>query len=200
MLPSHRTLLTALITTLSHPPASDSLNRRKLLLTLHVIFPRILLPALDLLDRNLITEYTTRPQNIPLDNKTPHSNSPSTFPKAKTPQATPRIHLVRSLASTLKRKESNTYLIHLDAWSCSCSGFILEAFSGTGDGDTLTPADSNWSFGGLSGEKVGVAGERLPCCKHLLACLLADRWEAFGEYVTKKECTINEMAGLVAGI
>ena len=111
----------------------------------------------------------------------------------------PRLHLVRSLASTLNRKDAKTYLIHLDAWSCSCPSFILEAFSGAGDGDTAL-VEEGWSFGGLSGENIGAAGERLPCCKHLLACLLADRWEAFGEYVTKKECTINEMAGLVAGI
>lgn len=198
MLPSHRTLLTALITNLSQPPTSP-LNHRKLLLTLHVIFPRILLPALDLLDRNLITEYTTpQPptQKIPLDTKTHQPNTTTSHSNA--PHA--RLHIIRSLASTLPRKDPKTYLIHLDAWSCSCPSFVLETFSGSGDGDIPTSSETNWSFGGLSGEKVGVAGERLPCCKHLLACLLADRWEAFGEYVTKKQCTTNELAGLVAGI
>ena len=65
-LPDPRTLLTALVNALpppestdtattSNPPATLPQSSKNLLLTLHVLFPHELLPALDLLDRHLVT-------------------------------------------------------------------------------------------------------------------------------------------------
>ncbi|KAK3997144.1 hypothetical protein QBC44DRAFT_355033 [Cladorrhinum sp. PSN332] len=81
--------------------------------------------------------------------------------------------------------------------------------------------NDNWSFGGLSltgllvdsdstpttatpkdreGEDEEETGG-VPICKHLLACLLAERWSnALGEYVVEKRVGREEMAGVVADI
>ena len=65
-LPDPRTLLTALVnalppepanTTTSNPLATLPQSSKNLLLTLHVLFPHELLPALDLLDRRLVTRF-----------------------------------------------------------------------------------------------------------------------------------------------
>ena len=67
-LPDPRTLLTALVNALpppqpanttatSNPLATLPQSSKNLLLTLHVLFPHELLPALDLLDRHLVTRF-----------------------------------------------------------------------------------------------------------------------------------------------
>ena len=39
----------------------------------------------------------------------------------------------------------------------------------------------------------------VPCCKHLLACLLAERWHAaLGSYVMGRRVGKEEMAGIIA--
>jgi hypothetical protein len=61
---------------------------------------------------------------------------------------------------------------------------------------------AEWSFGGMSldGIEAG-AGEGVPVCKHLLACLLAERWgTALGQYVAEREVVKEEMAGIVAEV
>ncbi|KAL2155385.1 hypothetical protein VTH82DRAFT_127 [Thermothelomyces myriococcoides] len=63
-------------------------------------------------------------------------------------------------------------------------------------------AEGTWSFGGLSldGTRAG-ASEGVPVCKHLLACVLADRWHAaLGSYVVEKTMQREEMAGILAEI
>ncbi|KAK2069829.1 hypothetical protein P8C59_004376 [Phyllachora maydis] len=61
-----------------------------------------------------------------------------------------------------------------------------------------------WSFGGLSldGTEDSVSEtEAVPVCKHLLACLLAERWKAaLGRYVVERRVRKEEMAGLVADL
>ncbi|KAJ2906282.1 hypothetical protein MKZ38_002361 [Zalerion maritima] len=64
--------------------------------------------------------------------------------------------------------------------------------------------DNKWSFGALSLDGTphrGVKGlpPGVPCCKHLLACVLAERWpEVLGTYVKRRDVGKPEMAGLVA--
>jgi hypothetical protein len=61
---------------------------------------------------------------------------------------------------------------------------------------------AEWSFGGMSldGIEAG-AGEGVPVCKHLLACLLAERWgTALGQYVVERKVAREEMAGIVAEV
>lgn len=56
-----------------------------------------------------------------------------------------------------------------------------------------------WEFGGMSCD--GKIGGQVPCCKHLLACVLVERWEAvLGRYVVEKRVEREEMAGMGAGV
>lgn len=98
----------------------------------------------------------------------------------------------------------------LEAWNCSCAAFTYSTFPRTAPGfsDPSVVAedcgetyvgtegmhqDGEWEFGGLS-----FGGESsVPCCKHLLACLLGERWEGtLGMYVKVREVGREEMAGI----
>lgn len=73
-----------------------------------------------------------------------------------------------------------------------------------GDGSS-GDADSRraWEFGGLSadGRDGGADGSNVPCCKHLLACVLAERWDAvLGGYVEERLVGREEGAGLVGDL
>lgn len=82
------------------------------------------------------------------------------------------------------------------------------------------PSTAGWEFGGLSfdglprrsrgegdnegegthlGESEGEGG--VPCCKHLLACLLAERWGGvLGRYVVERRAGKEEVASIVADV
>ncbi|KAK2003548.1 hypothetical protein LX36DRAFT_94208 [Colletotrichum falcatum] len=270
-LPAPRVVITNLINSLtsaSAPPpspntaatggAGDAQNplrslpqsRRPLLITLHVLFPSMVLPALDLLDRNLITRVVPEPASPsgrgrggddpadPAPSQRPHDagaadaqGSSPPFPSQDSPHpemapqsSSTAFYLVRSVASTMTRRgyavatsasASTTYLVRLDAWNCTCASFAFEAFpasTATAEDfleDEIRNADAGedsdegemcgWQFGGLSQD--GVDSGDVPCCKHLLACLLSEQWgDALGKYVTEKRVSREEMAGLVAEI
>ena len=127
-----------------------------------------------------------------------------------------------SQAQTLSKQK---YLVRLRAWNCTCAAFafasVQEALDGnpadiiTGQGfdhgkggtekelnedenDDDDDDDDSWSFGGLT---LPEEGNLIPTCKHLLACLLAERWSAaLGEYVVDRRVGREEMAGIVADI
>ncbi len=109
--------------------------------------------------------------------------------------------------------------MRLRAWNCTCAAFAFSAFPastsgpfsprfeddvpGFGIGDEEASygeeEERKWEFGGLSSDgKEGVGGaESVPCCKHLLACLLVERWRGvLGGYVKVREVGREEMAGL----
>ncbi|KAK2047338.1 hypothetical protein LZ31DRAFT_152483 [Colletotrichum somersetense] len=237
-----------------NPLRSLPQSHRPVLVTLHVLFPSLVLPALDLLDRNLITRVVPEPASTsgcgrggddPADPAPAyHRRSPEHAHDAGAadaqesspllpsqnyphPEKIPRsssaaFHLVRSMASTMTRRShavatsaspSTTYLVRLDAWNCTCANFAFEAFPAStatvGDvtgkeiKDAYADEDSDegemggWQFGGLSLD--GIDSGDVPCCKHLLACLLSEQWgDALGKYVTEKRVSREEMAGLVA--
>ncbi|CZS99969.1 hypothetical protein WAI453_003449 [Rhynchosporium graminicola] len=54
--------------------------------------------------------------------------------------------------------------------------------------------DDEWQFGGLSVD--GKDGKGVPCCKHLLACVLGERWDILKGYVQERMVSREEMAGL----
>ena len=54
-----------------------------------------------------------------------------------------------------------------------------------------------WEFGGASRD--GQDGGAVPVCKHLLAVVLADRWEVLSGMVSERWVGREEMAGLGAG-
>jgi len=91
----------------------------------------------------------------------------------------------------------------LEAWNCSCAAFAFSAFPSfgtwkTGDvaGDVAEDRDrEEWEYGGESRE----GGGGVPVCKHLLACLLAERWgSVLGAFIGERVVEREEMAGLSA--
>ncbi|KAK2033423.1 hypothetical protein LX32DRAFT_88005 [Colletotrichum zoysiae] len=239
-----------------NPLGSLPQSHRPLLVTLHVLFPSLVLPALDLLDRNLVTRVVPEPASIsgcgrggndpadpaPADHRrspehahdagaadaqgsSPPLPSQNYLHPEKIPRSsTAAFHLVRSVASTMTRRShavatsasaSTTYLVRLDAWNCTCANFAFEAFPAStatvedvirdeikdayADEDSDEGEMGGWQFGGLSLD--GIDSGDVPCCKHLLACLLSEQWgDALGKYVTEKRVSREEMAGLVAEI
>lgn len=118
---------------------------------------------------------------------------------------------------------SKFYIIHTTAWNCTCAAFAFAAFpplpsedvaaslldlnvsaaaTADDDGENDGMTDEQPRFGGLSFSNDGVEGTGMPpCCKHLLACVLAERWGAvLGRYVTERSVTREEMAGIFADI
>lgn len=274
-LPSHRQFLTSLVASLSQsppppppPPANApgadggatgpaDADRRHLLLTLHVLFPSVVLPALDLLDRRLVTRITVAgeragpggPPRTPAAHArgrgdagdagdTGHfvedgasgdrdggtrSDEPTSSRRAGVDE-TPliRVYTLRSAASTLTHRSgrdaasaSRSYVVHLDAWSCSCAGFALEAFArhaqpavqadAAAPSSPVAPDDNpapgRSSFGGMGADGLPGHGEDVPCCKHLLACLLAEKWGGMlGSRVDNRRATKEELAGIMSNV
>ncbi|KAK7979976.1 hypothetical protein PG989_012433 [Apiospora arundinis] len=277
MLPAPRAILTSLINTLaSIPPAappgaqpalpSNPLRfpppsqARPLLATLHTLFPKVLLPALDLLDRRLVTriipelhQHDIAAVALTTQNETPMKAEaePKIIPEEDKETLAPEepnfFYLVRSgtaqQSSRRSRKATEpsnegggggsgpTYVVQTQPWNCSCAEFAFSAFPAEsvtpvyhispasssrrsipsrhdvtkerrqeGADDTDDDADA-WEFGGMSRDGVAVGTGGVPCCKHLLACVLAERWtDVLGNYVTERRVGKEEAAGLVAGI
>ncbi|KAF6821329.1 ubiquitin carboxyl-terminal hydrolase family protein [Colletotrichum sojae] len=257
-----RAVLTSLVNSLvSVPPqpstASPAENplkslpqpHRSLLVTLHVLFPSLVLPALDLLDRNLVTrvvldptapspddpadpadvndsDAAPDPAPAPADARAQQPPSSqedadgdrgmnTTGPDRSVPEPT-AFHLVRSAASRRNQaaaataSSATTYLVHLNAWNCTCANFAFEAFPAVKDSQQLEILDADaiddsdaaapeWQFGGLSLDGMDHGG--VPCCKHLLACLLLEQWgSVLGSYVIENRVGKEEMAGIIADV
>ena len=99
-------------------------------------------------------------------------------------------------------------MVRLRAWACDCAAFAFASFPpGGGEGGSASVADGDEDededgdgddVGGLSLD--GKEGEGVPVCKHLLACLLAERCgNLFGEFVTEVRVGREEGAGICAG-
>jgi hypothetical protein len=284
-LPSTRHLLTSLISTiasstkqqnqsegtsnpLSNTPATSQ-NTKSAFLTLHSLFPHDFLPALDLLDRGLVTRFvlarepeveeppeenfaggenddTGDPENerqrtetLRDDNQTeqrPHSEPQANHAKSKRKRKETTVYQVRSAQRTKTSSRSDhptstttttgtSYEVRLEAWNCSCPAFAFAALpvdaaenghrddgiGGDGDdagygltghqSDTTATAVAHdgedeiaWlGFGGLT------RGKDVPVCKHLLACVVAERCQGFEQLVEEKEVGVEEVAGWAAG-
>ena len=99
-LPDPRTLLTALVNALPPPQPTNTAttsnplailpqSSKNLLLTLHVLFPHELLPALDLLDRHLVTRLRIRTRASRNDvSAAPGSKATNTSTAAPAPRTT----------------------------------------------------------------------------------------------------------------
>ncbi|RMZ67232.1 ubiquitin carboxyl-terminal hydrolase family [Pyrenophora seminiperda CCB06] len=103
------------------------------------------------------------------------------------------------------------YEVRLQAWNCSCPAFAFAAFPATNneapvplcdapnkvdESELIEEAkDSSWVFGGL-----GLCGDMPPVCKHLLACVLAERCNGlFGGFVKEQNVDVEVAAGWAAG-
>lgn len=210
--PTSRDFVTQLLNSLSslphHNAESNPLSDapesvKKLLLSLQVLFPNEFLPALDLLDRRLITRFLI-------------SNVETTPEDAAAPKVVDTVHYVRSAQQRPSRYSTSydsvtSYEVRLGAWNCTCPVFAFAAFPSvhpepvvpvcSGQDMDSQQAEPNlteateWTFGGVS------LGEGLPpVCKHLLACVLAARCKGvFGGYVEEKSVSVETAAGWAAG-
>ncbi|KAI1457945.1 hypothetical protein F4805DRAFT_161187 [Annulohypoxylon moriforme] len=210
----------------SNPLKLIPLTYRPLLTTIYTLYPLILLPALDLLDRRLATRIivTNLPRRPETGVETDSSSSSSPGSNKETPEngglSPSTFYVVRSAQPQHPRRgESSSstglsYVVRLSAWNCTCAAFAFAAFPREERGPHSYSIDSyvrqndklsrgtEWEFGALSmdgAEGSGIAG--VPCCKHLLACVLAERWGGvLGGYMEERVVSREEGAGLVADI
>ncbi|PPJ58623.1 hypothetical protein CBER1_03501 [Cercospora berteroae] len=187
---SPREWVTSLIKAI--PPAdidgSENLNPlidlpqqgKNIFLTLYALFEKEVLPALDLLDRGLVTRLKINSQ-------------------AGQQAQVPHLYIVHSAQQQNTRVSThdyvNNYEVRLQAWNCSCPAFAFSAFPAASSETSDQPCteQGQWLVGGLT------LGEDIPICKHLLACVLIEHCSAFSHFVQEREVTVDEVAGWSAG-
>jgi len=228
-IPSTRALLTSLITTLatstqhshgsSNPLSDASENTKSALLALHTLFPTDLLPALDLLDRGLVTRFilasesNTEQQDITPteeDQRQSQNQDPPTRKRKQTLSYYVRTAQQQKTSSRSSRSHATatvqgttSYEVHLTAWNCSCPAFAFAAFPAELPSEELNGSErtgyegadgeAGWRFGGLT------RGDGVPACKHLLACVIAEHCGGFEALVEEREVGVGEVAGWAAG-
>ncbi|KAI0856322.1 hypothetical protein F4860DRAFT_506817 [Xylaria cubensis] len=212
---------------------------RSILTTLHVLYPSTLLPALDLLDRRLVTRVILKQDATqqPIDAQdvtiTPAQESEAGDAMKEENKPLPLYHLVRSAQPQSHRRQHSTssggrvYIVRLESWNCTCAAFAFSAFPPLSPSTSIfsssvqsLPAETRyqifpeddamssdedtaqtWEFGGLSADEENGAGGGVPCCKHLLACVLAEKWSAvLGRYMEERLVGKEEGAGLVGDL
>ncbi|KAJ4289615.1 hypothetical protein N0V90_010944 [Kalmusia sp. IMI 367209] len=119
------------------------------------------------------------------------------------------IYYVRSAQQRSSRYGSSvdsttSYEVRLKAWNCSCPAFAFSAFPPVhpeppvpmyDPTENVQTTEGEWTFGG-----VGMGSGVPPVCKHLLACVLAERCAGlFGSFVEEKTISVEEAAGWAAG-
>ena len=60
--------------------------------------------------------------------------------------------------------------------------------------DGIREKEKGWQWGGLM-----LGEEDIPLCKHLLACVLSERWDVAGGMVEERQAGREEIAGWAAG-
>lgn len=235
-LPTPRAFLTDLLSALPAPvaPSSNPVKDLKgadknLLLTLHVLFPNEFLPALDLLDRGLVTRFRIRSDSAPSSHaastahatagtagtdaeravQAPHPDAEAVLENEEENEAA-TLYYVRSAqpprsryaASSAHDPSATHYEVKLAAWNCACPAFAFAAFPLSGP--SLDGADGDaGEGGGREGQGWSFGGLSLgggaPVCKHLLACVLVERCGMFGTFVEERAVSVEEAAGWAAG-
>ncbi|MCJ1257694.1 hypothetical protein MMC24_005520 [Lignoscripta atroalba] len=214
-LPTPRSFLTSLFAELkgltistadtqpTNPLKNATSETKALFLTLHCLFPNEFLPALDLLDRQLLTRCVItsgqREASAALNETIEGDRNVVYYVRSSQPMRASRYHSNAAMGGI-------SYEVRLKAWNCSCPAFTFSAFNGldvhhgstSEEGTDLsqdcTGREREWRFGGLMLDEEG-----LPVCKHLLACVLAERCGVLATYVEEKVVSRDEAAGWAAG-
>ena len=185
-----------LVTNLS---SGDISQHKSTLLTLHFLFPHEFLPALDLLDRQLVTHFIVK-DDLENTRKNEVHYVQSASATTSRPTKTSRHHAATTVA----------YEVRLAAWNCSCPAFAYSAF-GKGfrtalrldshlivshDQEDVDGDDGKPRLGGvLTRAETGV-----PICKHILAAFLGTAApEIFGKGVCTRDIDEAEAAGWAGG-
>lgn len=115
-------------------------------------------------------------------------------------------------SSSSSSSSSFSHIFPLSAPSSSSQSLTISTSLDNGDQTIVTEEDKEeaWEFGGLSidgrggggggpGSEGGDGG--VPCCKHLLACVLAEKWNTvLGGYMEERVVGREEAAGLVGDL
>lgn len=201
-----------------NPLESLDQARRNLLITLHVLYPSILLHSLDLLDRGLVTKIT-QTEDAPsapseFQSKQEGRHHQPTREGTKPPKNT--IYQVRSAQTSSRGRPSTSkavpkiYTVHLKAWNCSCAAFAFSAYPPASSilfsqgNDVLGQEMRDGKVGGMSSDGMVLGDGKdggVAVCKHLLASLLVERCSSLlGGYLRKRSVSRLEMAGLGADV
>ena len=137
--------------------AQRSPRYRALLTTLHVLYPSVLLPALDVLDRRLATRVfvvgLSAQPSVPAQGGD-HADGPwEEEVEEERAEPEPTFHVVRSsqhhgggaaggAPNPAKQTSSTTttYVVRLRAWSCTCAAFAFAAYPFEGGGVVPGPS------------------------------------------------------------
>lgn len=199
---------------------------KRQLLSLQVLFPNEFLPALDLLDRRLVTRFCIDnsdppPTGISSTASVPKAD-PNTAPPDPTPHLADTVHYVRSAQQRPSRFSTSfdttaSYEVRLSAWNCTCPAFAFAAFPSIHPEPPIPTYTSHYESAltrDLAGaepdtERAAIEwvfggmslGEGIPpLCKHLLACVLAKRCKGvFGDCVEERMVGVETAAGWAAG-
>lgn len=148
-----------------------------------------------------------------LDASPPHpalpDNASHTPPQDAPIASKDTVYYVRSAQQRASRFSASfdtltAYEVRLDAWNCSCPAFAFSAFPPVHPEPEVQMYDADgggaekeaaWRFGGAA------LGDGMPpVCKHLLACVLAERCAGlFGGGVQERQVGVEEAAGWAAG-
>ena len=204
--PSTRTLLSSLIAQLAlactgagagGPQSIASLPPRsqKLLLSLHCLLPSLLLPALDLLDRRLVSRVVLAPLS---------SSSSADHHQQRRQQPVYYVHSAARSRGKSAQTTPRAYEVRTRSWNCTCASFTFAAFGspptveggeeeggGEGEGEGEGEGGEEVIWGGYS------LGTTPPACKHLVACVLAERCPAlFSHFLIEKP--VDGVGGLAS--
>ncbi|KAG5953980.1 hypothetical protein E4U53_005973 [Claviceps sorghi] len=246
-LPTHQQLLSSLVASLSEPgecsvppssqqtdgaqrqphPLDGTSRRRTLLLTLHVLFPSLVLPALELVDNQLVTKLQVPDQDAdpepgPIETggdgggperlASPEDNNKSHEVSGPQGRLRPSAYAVQSLSRSSARQlhanaASKVHIVHLAAWNCSCNDFHRNKFYRQVLDDrwsTRTSSACSPDSSGISGASLlpctSVDEKDVACCKHLLACLIVERLKGSQAKSTERVFSKSEIATLIAGL
>lgn len=242
-LPNHRLILSSLVTSIaesahtSHGPL-DGDNRqlprgeparelRSLMLTLHVLFPDLVLSALDLIDRRLVDRFQVVTDESEARDKGRGGNSGSSDQGVRQ-HSSPEVnetsalrhnaapaYIVRPvpsislrLATSEARGMPKSHVVQLAAWNCSCTKFAVDKYCSRilcNDSFDSIGTASPWAWGwppeDVPPSSAFINSGSLPCCKHLLACLLAEKCKhLFGDAITDGMISKYEMVALMSSV
>jgi len=205
-------------------------DARRLLLTLHALFPTEFLPALDLLDRNLVTRFICEDISPPQNS---HGSQLYFVLSASSAQASIHQHAgshaghltsprrgsgARSASQSRGRgrfynalnPDTQYYEVRTKAWNCSCPAFVFGAFPAWAGMDVDITADTPTKSNVHEGEGnetdwywggISRPLNVAPVCKHLLACILGEQApRIFGTFVKERTVSREELAAYVAGM
>lgn len=204
---------TNLLKTLPEPSATFA---KSALLTLHFLFPFDFLPALDLIDRKLITKLTHSPIEPDTDPK------PADRPSFTTFYVQSASALTSSSSSSSSTRRSKTgrfgnrnyaatrirYEVRLDSWNCTCPAFAAASLKLILSTSTKTAADDHFERPDadtaapvpLVGGTLTKHDVQIPACKHILAAALCEAAPGlFGSGMTTRDVSVSEMAAWAAG-